>query len=224
MIHQDFILLIISCEKYKFKAELQKGTWLQTINDYNINNPDKSIIYYHIIGDPLLKEEYVIDESESILYVKVEDDYNSLPKKMMKSFQAINNTYKFKYIFKTDDDQVLLDVKFLVNLQKILLLNWSNEDKQVNYGGQVVTIEKPYLSQYHTIHPELPPNLPLLQTSYCSGRFYILSNLSIKYLITKEKYIIKEYLEDYAIGYNLHQLFKKNMLDLETSKYFIDSK
>jgi len=217
MIEQDFILLIISCEKYKFKADIQKLTWLK-----DINHSKKSILYFHVIGNPLLEKEYIIDYSNNTIYIKVEDDYNSLPKKVIKVLKVINYEYKFKYIFKTDDDQQLLNTDFLFNLQNLLFLNCNHEKKRIHYGGQIITINKPYLSQYHTIHPELPPDLPLLQTQYCSGRFYLLSNLAVKYLITNEKEIMKEYLEDYAIGYNLHQTFKLNILELQTKKYFVD--
>ena len=163
MIEQNIILLIITCKKYIFKAEKQKETWLKELDNYNKNNIGKQILYFHIIGNPSLENEYIFDKSNNILYIKVEDDYNSLPKKVIKSFQAINNTYKFRYIFKTDDDQQLLDINFLFNLQKLLLINWLNEDKQIHYGGQVINIDKPYLSQYNKIHPELPNLLPLLR-------------------------------------------------------------
>jgi hypothetical protein len=225
MIEKNIILLILNCEKYKYKAVKQKETWIKEYyilnNLISIDNSDTSI-YFHIIGNPNLQEEFLFNINDNILYIKVEDDYNSLPKKILKSFQAINTLYKFKYIFKTDDDQQLLDIKFLINLQKLLLMNWSNENKRIHYGGQVITINKPYLSQYNILHPELPKNIPLLNTKYCSGRFYLLSSMAVKYLITKEKDIIKEFLEDYAIGYNLHEIFKKNIINLQTNNYFID--
>ena len=72
------------------------------------------------------------------------------------------------------------------------------------------------------MHPELPKHLPILQTQYCSGRFYILSNLAVQQLITKKDLIFKECLEDYAIGYYLDPILKKNILNIQTNKYFID--
>lgn len=209
MIHSDFVLLIFSCKKYKYKANKQKETWLSNF---------KSIPYFHVIGDPELTKSYEINADTHTLIVRVEDDYNSLPKKVISAYEAINNEYVFKYIFKTDDDQNLTNKEFFNIIQKLL----TNKNPTVHYGGNIVTIDKPYLSEYHRLHPELPPNIPLYETKYCSGRFYLLSNLAIEYLLTKKANIQREFLEDYAIGYNLNDVLKKNMLHIQTDKYFVD--
>jgi hypothetical protein len=78
------------------------------------------------------------------------------------------------------------------------------------------------LSQYNKIHPELPSQLPLYKTKYCSGRFYFLSRSAISNLINKKDLIEKEYLEDYAIGFNLDDRFKTNILSISTNQYFTD--
>jgi hypothetical protein len=205
----DFILLIFNCKKYYFKALKQKETWLKDFN---------CMPYFHVIGDPQLTKDYSIDKNEHILYVKVEDDYNSLPKKVIAAYAAINSIYVFKYIFKTDDDQNLTSIRFLETMKQILLI----KIPKIHYAGYIVNVDKPHLSQYYKIHPELPEHLPILQTQYCSGRFYILSNLAIDHLISKRSYIEQEYFEDYAIGLNLHPILKKNILNIQTQKYFND--
>ena len=91
-----------------------------------------------------------------------------------------------------------------------------------HYGGYIVDVKQPYLSQYCRIHPELPSQLPLYVTKYCSGRFYFLSKSAISNLINKRENIIKEYLEDYAIGFNLDNRFKTNMLSISTNNFFTD--
>ena len=88
----------------------------------------------------------------------------------------------------------------------------------------ILNYEKPYLYKYHTIHPELPEFLPVYDTKYCSGRFYFLSYAAVTYLIKQREKIEREYLEDYAIGFNLHNYFKENILNLKTDKYFQDQK
>jgi hypothetical protein len=205
----DFVLLIFNCNKYRYKALKQKDTWLK---DFTL------MPYFHVIGDINIGSDYLFDYTEKILYVKVLDDYNSLPKKVIAAYAAINKEYIFKYIFKTDDDQNLNNIQFLNTIKDIL----TNKIPTIHYAGYIVNVDKPYFSQYHNIHPELPKNLPVLQTRYCSGRFYILSELAVQQLICKKDDIGNEYLEDYAIGYYLDNLLKTNMLNIQTNKYFID--
>lgn len=210
MIEQDFILLIMNCKKYAEKASLQKTTWLQNI-------PSR-LKYYHVIGDEELVDAFKFDEENNILRLKVGDDYNSLPKKVIAAYQAIYETHKFTYIFKTDDDQMLVNVRFFDVVINLI----TNKSPTIHYGGHIVDVPQAYLSQYHRIHPELPSYLPVLKTKYCSGRFYFLSRESIDKLISKRELICKEFLEDYAIGYNLPECYKENMLKICTDNSFKD--
>jgi len=205
---QDFILLIMNCKKYDFKATFQKNTWLKTI--------PKDILYYHVVGDETLNNDFVFDNENNLLIVKTPDDYCSLPFKVIKSLEAIEKTFSFAYVFKTDDDQELVKPAFLQTLKGIL------ERKKPDYGGKLIEIKQPYLSEYHRIHPELPPKLPLYKTNYCNGRFYFLSHKSILDLLTKREKICREYLEDYAIGFYLNDECKKNILEIKNDDYFKD--
>jgi len=209
MIEQEYIMLIMNCKKYLKKAKFQKMTWLPKIPDY--------LTFYHVIGEPDLDVKYRFDNENRILWIKVEDDYNSLPKKVIRAYQAINETFNFKYLYKTDDDQILVNEKFLHVVKGI-----TNNARKIHYGGYIVDVKQNYLSQYHKIHPELPDYLPILQTRYCSGRFYFLSKQAIENLISKRKIIENEYLEDYAIGFNLDQYYKLNMINLSTNNFFTD--
>ena len=210
MEEHDFILLIMSCKKYEPKAEYQRQSWIPLITP--------CIKLFHVIGDESLDVEYKIDENKRILTVKTADDYVSLPKKVISAYQAINETFTFKYLFKTDDDQLLTNPKFFDVLMNIV----TTKEPKTHYGGHVINLKQPYLSQYNRIHPELPKNIPLYVTKYCNGRFYFLSNEAIQDLILKRKDIEKECLEDYAIGYNLDPSYKRDILSLKTDKYFMD--
>lgn len=210
---QDYILLILNCEKYQYKAQRQKETWIPTL--------PSQIIYYHVLGNPYLEQEYLIDDVNRILYVKTEDDYNSLPKKVIEAYKAINKVYEFKYILKTDDDQNVTHIAFFNVL--IHLLNRSyGKPNQIHYGGNIVDVKQTHISQYYRIHPELPKNLIVKKSKYCNGRFYLLSSLATNALIEIESDIKKEYFEDYAIGLNLPESFKNNLLKLDTDKIFKD--
>jgi hypothetical protein len=207
---QDFILLIMNCQKYRYKAEHQKNTWLKNITP--------KLIYYHVIGNDSLEKDVIFDDVERILWVKTPDDYNSLPKKVISAYEAVNKTFNYKYILKTDDDQNLIKPLFLDTMINIL----TTKENPPHYGGNVVDVPFAYLSQYHRIHPELPKHLPVYQTKYCSGRFYFLSNIAIIDLILRKNSINQEFLEDYAIGFNLLDQLKVDMLDIKTDKYFQD--
>jgi hypothetical protein len=210
MIEQDFIMLIMNCKKYAKKALFQKRTWLKTI--------PSNLRFYHVIGDELLDKQFKFDHDTQILWVKVADDYNSLPNKVITAYEAVYDTFQFKYLFKTDDDQILVKPQFFNMIINLI----SNKIPQHHYGGYIVDVKQPYLSEYHRIHPELPKQLPLYVTKYCSGRFYFLSKSAISNLINKRENIIKEYLEDYAIGFNLDNRFKTNILNIDTNNFFTD--
>ena len=210
MISQEFVLLIMNCKKYQKKAIFQKMTWLKNIPDF--------LSYYHVIGDETLDEKYKFDNENKVLWVKVSDDYNSLPKKVIASYSAVYETFDFKYIFKTDDDQILVNNKFFDIIIKML----QTKIPTSHYGGYIVDVKQSYLSEYNKIHPELPSHLPILQTKYCSGRFYFLSKEAIINLLGKRERIVKEYLEDYAIGYNLDDKYKIGLLHFMTNKFFTD--
>ena len=213
MIEVEVIMLIMNCKKYEWKADIQRNTWLKSIPDF--------IKYYHVIGNENLDSEYKIynnNNEPNILYVKTPDDYNSLPNKVITSFKAINDTFSYKYIFKTDDDQNLINPQFFEVLHNLL----KTKGPPIHYGGHIVDVTVPYLSEYYKLHPELPKELPIQITRYCSGRFYFLSHKAVHNLLSKRESIIKEFLEDYAIGYNLHIFFKNNMLKLNTNKAFVD--
>ena len=210
MIEQDFIMLIMNCKKYTKKALFQKMTWLKNIPSY--------LKYYHVIGDESLDTVFKFDNENNILWVKVADDYNSLPNKVITAYEAVYDTFNFKYIFKTDDDQILVKPQFFDTITGLI----TNKVPTTHYGGYIVDVKQPYLSQYNRIHPELPSQLPLYVTKYCSGRFYFLSKSAISNLINKRDLIIKEYLEDYAIGFNLDSRFKTNILNISTNNFFTD--
>ena len=141
-----------------------------------------------------------------------------MPNKVITAYEAVYDTFNFKYIFKTDDDQILVKPQFFDTITGLI----TNKVPTTHYGGYIVDVKQPYLSQYNRIHPELPSQLPLYVTKYCSGRFYFLSKSAISNLINKRDLIIKEYLEDYAIGFNLDSRFKTNILNISTNNFFTD--
>ena len=218
----DYILLIFNCIKYKYKALKQKQTWLNEIQ--KLKNKD-GLVYFHVIGNPVLDQDFSFDTANQILWVKVEDDYNSLPKKVIQAYEAVTKMYKFKYIFKTDDDQMLSPVSFLDTLITVLDGKYADpvSTNRVHYGGYIVDVKQDHISQYYKLHPELPTDLVVKRTQYCSGRFYLLSHNVVDALILKKEAISCEFLEDYAIGIHMPSSgFKEKIMNINTSIYFKD--
>ena len=220
MINQDYVLLIFNCVKYRHKALKQKDTWIKQLPKLQNN-----LIYFHVIGNPDLESEtdYLFDETERILWLKVADDYNSLPKKVINAYETISKVYNFKYIFKTDDDQMVMSIQFFDSLIKVLNSRYHDLKKRIHYGGNVVDVKEAYKSEYYRLHPELPTNLIVQKTQYCSGRFYLLSHNVVACLLFKKDDICNEYLEDYAIGFHMPIAgFKEQMLRLDIGAFFTD--
>jgi hypothetical protein len=210
-IKQDFILLIMNCQKYREKAVIQKNTWLKQL-PFNIK-------YYHVIGNSELKNPFEIDDEERKLWVKTKDDYISLPHKVITAYDAIDKTYDYKYIMKTDDDQQVSSCfQFFSTLTKL----FDSPNFSYHYGGFIVDVKIPHISQYYRIHSELPHNLKIEAIKYCNGRFYFLSCMAVKDILTKKNNISNEYLEDYCVGYYMSSYLKKNIFPIKTDIYFKD--
>ena len=213
MIDQKYILLILNCYKYKYKAEKQTETWLKKL--------DSNIIYFHVIGDVEKckvnndNTDYFFDFQNKILYTKTKDDYLSLPHKVITALQAVNHTYNYDYVFKTDDDQELVDDGFFNKMMTTL------STKNYNYGGRLLNVNDHY-STYYTVHSELPKKLLLRKTSYCSGRFYFLSKAAVVNLLSKKERIKEHVIEDHAIGYYIEDHLKKNTLYFLSDRFFRD--
>lgn len=208
----DYLLLILNCEQYRNKALLQKNTWLKNIPP-NMN-------YYHIIGnkEKCNKQDISVDEKEHIIYCNTLDDYNSLPSKIITTLKGVNTHFQYKYIFKTDDDQMLIKENFFNVFINVL----EHKLPRVHYGGYIVTIHKDHYSQYCKVHNCLPEVLLLEATTYANGRFYFLSKQAVGGLILKKDKIEKKYIEDHAIGYYLDPIYKENILNMNSNHIFSD--
>lgn len=204
----DYILLIMNCVKYRDKAFIQMDGWLKSL--------PANISYFHVLGDPDSIKPFYFDWEGNILWVRCKDDYNSLPHKVISAYEAISETFNYKYIFKTDDDQIATTDTFFPMLMKLLAT------KKSHYGGYLVDVPFKHISKYYIVHPELPKNLIIEKIKYCNGRFYLLSNEAIDNLLSKKESIQKGFLEDYAIGLYLDPEFKEDILFIETQKYFQD--
>ena len=210
MIKQKYILLILNCYKYKNKAMKQKEGWLKNLNNM--------IVYFHVIGDSNKcgNNDYYFDFSNNVLYTNTKDCYLSLPHKVITALKAVNETFEYDYVFKTDDDQTLVNNKFFDVLIGLI------KNNKYDYGGCMIKVNDHY-SKYYTVHNELPKNLFLKGTSYCNGRFYMLSNKAVLNLLPKFDMISQHIIEDHAIGLYLDENIIQSFLPIDNNKYFIDT-
>jgi hypothetical protein len=203
----DFILMILSCYKYSDKAEKQTKEWLMSLPE--------TIHWFHILGDPTLENDFIYQPEKHRLIVKTPDDYISLPNKVIHSLKAIHSLFDYQYVFKTDDDQSLIFPQFFTNLMKLC------QEKKPHYGGHLLKVPN-HFSTYHTIHSVLPKDLFLEETTYATGRFYLLSKVSISSLLVNIDNISKKIIEDHTTGLFLPETLKMNSIHFNTSAIFKD--
>ena len=202
-----YILLIMNCAKYAHKRDQQRATWLRELPPW--------VPYYHVVGRPNQHDEFIVDEEGRMLYVKAPDTYMALPQKVVAAFAAL----QADYIFKTDDDQMMVSppAAFFKVLRTCI------EAKRPNYGGFVVDIKSPHISQYYRIHKELPHDIVMRVGRYCNGRFYILSATAVAELIKHRAEFANEVFEDYAVGRYIPDTIKEPIMEIATLKNFHDA-
>ena len=109
------LCVIVSCKKNEY-------LW-----NIILNKTFNSII---ICGDPNLKTSFIL--KDRILYLKCNDNYDSLPEKticMIRAFLSLKNFSNVSYILKIDDTDIYLNNK--VNWNVLSSLN----KKTIHYGG-----------------------------------------------------------------------------------------
>jgi len=200
----NFIFIIINCEKNIWKREKQKKDWLK---DFPFN-------YYHIIGKENLKESFEINELEKEITVKCKDDYPSLPQKVYLALETVFSKKSFKYVIKLDDDQMLKSHYFLFKLLKKL------ESNTYHYGGYVINLPHSIKNLCHKDHKEIPEDLVIEKTFYCQGHFYLLSKESVIELLKYKKDFFERMIEDHTVGLLLPENLKSKMITFDTLKYF----
>jgi hypothetical protein len=182
---QEYILLILNCNKYAYKKKIQEKLW--------VNHIPLNIKHFYVRGDPTLTS-HKFDLSNNILYVNCKDDYVSLPQKTIKAIRAIKETFNFKYIFKTDDDQMLINKSFFTDLTNELPL------EKYDYGGFTLDVGD-HVSTYRL--EETQKEIFVKGCSYCNGRFYLLSDRACEHILQKETEFEEYVFEDHAVGYML---------------------
>ena len=159
--NKNTIIVVFSCQKNKYRHELYRN-YLKGLN-YIIVEGGHSV-------DKL---------NDKLLTLNVEDDYESLPTKVLKAYTFLYNKYKKLNILKIDDDSY-------VNVRKLQKIKFN-----FDYGGLI------YSDYYKNI-----------KYKFAFGGGYYLSNKALTLLI-KNFNIDKELQEDKAVGYTLMPFLNK---------------
>jgi hypothetical protein len=178
------ILIILNCKKYAHKRQTQIDTWLKQIQ----------IPYYHIIGDNDLENEYLLDQSNNVLYVKCKDTYEALPQKTYLAVNACLTLFPdLQYLLKTDDDMKCNIDNFNIVLTLI---------RGFDYGGEVIHCVE-HMSDYHYpyVSADFRKLIHMKDIHYCPGRFYFLSKKACSIVQHEKEWIYSAMFEDYAIGH-----------------------
>ena len=216
----DYILMILSCKKYE--KERRVGQINQFLNNNSIM---QGMRYFHLVGDKHKfrknkKLKYIVDEEKNIIYTNTLDDYLSLPHKTISGLTALYETFDFKYVLKTDDDQRLLNPKIFSILDTVL------KNKKPDYFGKLCNMEEQVEKWQPIVHKNdgFPTGYIVGDGKpFTNGRFYGLSHRNVYYLVSnKFNQVRKELSEDWAIAKYQHLDHRNNIFTFENMHIFMD--
>ena len=144
------IILVLSCEKHKLTRLREFGPKQNNYNGWKV---------IKVIGNYLLDSTY--DIQDDILYVKCEDTYAHLLKKLALSIKYLYNTFSIKQgVLRCGDDLIFNEdnlVKF-VNSTKYDFYGKSacgkNYDSSLNFNLLKKTLYDPFMMNYYINHQD----------------------------------------------------------------------
>jgi len=188
-------IIICCCYKYYKNYELCYEKWKNIIVAYPFIN------FFFIFGTPGSTN---YDENTHVLQLDVDDDYDSLPKKICKAYQFIMDNYPhIEGIFKTDDD---IDFTNNCGLVLELVMALQNGD---NYCGIFIDKTRPMkictarLKKFNNLKSNIIYSHD--GAIYCHGAGYYISKKSAMYICSNIEYVSYRHLEDVTIGYILNK-------------------
>lgn len=170
----DFIFLIIS------NSDDSKG-W------YN-NIPDNTL-YIRVVGDESISESYQFNNAKCTLYMKMENSINVLQDNILSIIEAVNQRFDYKYIFKLNYNETMINPKSFGNL--LNALNQNNYafvgDSQDNNQTDAFVTGKGFFLSNNTVTEILERNLNInkevssyLDSSYKNSTIYFDANSIFK--------------------------------------------
>jgi hypothetical protein len=108
----DGIILVLSCHKHK-------NTRLKEFSLHKTSYNNWEVIY--VIGDLFLKENYILEGN--ILYLRCEDSYLHLLKKLVLAIKSVKEIFNVKY-YKNHKDDFLNPRHGMMNMSLVTLLKY----------------------------------------------------------------------------------------------------
>lgn len=145
------IILVLSCEKHKNTRLLEFGPKKDNYNGWKV---------VKVIGNYLLDQNYEV--KNNILYVKCEDTYAHLLKKLALSIKYVNELFSIKQgILRCGDDLIFNEdnlEKFVTSSIKYDFYGKSNNAKNyyssLNFDSLKKTKYDPFMYNYYRTHPD----------------------------------------------------------------------
>lgn len=189
-------IIICCCYKYKNQFEKISKFWNK------IEKQTKIFKIFYLFGNPKIKKtEYEYKTKKLIL--KVDDTYESLPKKIYEAVNYINTYFpEIEGVFKTDDDIEFEDINELLYELKNLC------QKYTDYAGLVLDkvkagiIKEGRLRKFTNRNIETPK---YDMSTYCFGAGYYISKKSMGHVSINKGYFYEQYLEDVSMGHILNK-------------------
>lgn len=211
--NHNIIVLIITCRSRINKAVDINKTWVNDFKKLGI----KTIF---VIGGS--SKSYL---QEDFLYLNCNDYYEGLPEKVINAYEFCYNNLSFDYLYKVDDDVIVLP-------HKLLFTNIVNK----HYIGVPKNIDNNFNRFWHRnkCKNKNLNNIPYplskinLSTIYAKGETgYFLSRYAIYLLLKHKNYIVLDLYEDKVIGdvlnkYNIYPYLPDNYTTKLFTKKIID--
>lgn len=162
-----------------------------------ISHPD--FIAHYFVGDPDIDTDYLLEEETNTVYLKVPDNYESLPQKVAMAMKFADENYgdEIEGLFKTDDE---------IELNLDLLSSFVSDNKEHRYFG-LKNISKVSDSNYHFGKCESQKlnktKVKIPACEYCSGGGYYVSKNLLHKIYEQEPRTI---FEDVSVGKILNEL------------------
>ncbi len=212
---KDLIVLIPNCEKYAWKADGIRNTW---INDFK----QQGGRYYFLRGNPKLQQAEIVGD---VLYVPCRDDYESLLLKLVLAYQVIYEDFQFSHICKMDDDIFLNLDNFKKEILPQLEDNAFLAGQLIQKGNDIDTrwhIGKCSDDRFHV--PLSFKNAPCDCAD--GGCTYFIQKSALPYLI-KQTAQFKQELNDFIYSLEdvrVSEILNANSIAVKKLKHFIAKK